>query len=278
MMRLAPAVLAGSVLHLSAGAAFPASVEITILVTTASEPAVGVPARVYRKSATTEEVHHVDTDDNGMATIFEGMCTADIQYRIEAQANMRFRSRRTWRPCQSPDPISFVVQSTGVSVITQEFLNGSIPQGVRVPQSYAQILEELKGSIDDEQWGAASKLSSQLAAQYRAVNLADEGNVFSEISLWSTMTYAEAKFGDEVGTDFVYFQTGTGVDAHVAAMMTDEGGKLVRRLQADCGVAVDGVVGWQTMTCLPGGADYTLPAEVLDLRKLGLEMNTSSSE
>ncbi|ESX62627.1 hypothetical protein X760_04445 [Mesorhizobium sp. LSHC422A00] len=64
------------------------TVTVSIAVTTNSTPPVGVPAHIYRKSASTDEKLVTDTD--GKAMVSEVICSADVQYRAEALALIRF--------------------------------------------------------------------------------------------------------------------------------------------------------------------------------------------
>ncbi|RUU06245.1 hypothetical protein EOD23_14295 [Mesorhizobium sp. USDA-HM6] len=126
-----------------------------------------------------------------------------------------------------------------------------------VPQGYEPLFMDLRKSVDDEQWGAVAKLSSQLAAQYRSAGRKDEASTFAEIALAGTASYAASRLPDANKAPDILLQSDLGLNGQV--LLSPDAKKAVANLQTSCGVATDGVVGWKTMGCLPGGDSYTLP-------------------
>ncbi|TPN86427.1 hypothetical protein FJ987_09700 [Mesorhizobium sp. CU2] len=221
-------------------------------------PSVGVPAHIYRKTSTTTEQLATDTDDEGKATLSEAACSADVQYRVEALSLIRYpRGRIRWESCRVTGPIVFLLSSSGVSSRTSTFLEGKIPDGWLVPQGYDVLFTDLRKSVDAKQWGAVAKLSSQLAAQYRSAGRKDEASTFAEIALAGTAGYAASHLPDENNVSDSLLQFGFGANDEV--LLSPDAKKAVANLQTSCGLATDGVVGWKTMSCLPGGDGYTLP-------------------
>ncbi|RWD45894.1 MAG: hypothetical protein EOS36_32105 [Mesorhizobium sp.] len=234
------------------------AVAVSISVTSNGTPPVGIPSHIYRKTSTTAEELATDTDGEGKATLSETTCSADVQYRVEALALIRYpRGRIKWESCRATGPIVFLLSSSGVSSRTSIFLDGKIPNGWVVPQGYEPLFLDLRKSVDDEQWGTVAKLSSQLAAQYRSGGRKEEASTFAEIALAGTAGYAASRLPDESHIPDVLVQPDAGLNGQV--LLSPEAKKAVANLQTSCGLATDGVVGWKTMGCLPGGDGYTLP-------------------
>ncbi|WP_192181185.1 peptidoglycan-binding domain-containing protein [Mesorhizobium amorphae] len=239
------------------------TITVSIVVTTNTTPPVGVPSHIYRKTAATEEQLITDTDDYGKATLSEKDCSADVQYRVQALALIRFpRSRIRWEPCRVTGQIVFLVASSGVSSNTENFLNGKIPKGWAVPQGYEPVFGDLRKAVAEEQWGVAAKLSSQLADRYRSAGLKDEASTFAEIALAGTAVYATSQQPDGGSTipDTFLQPKDPNATSGSEVLLSPDAKKAVADFQSSCGLQTDGVVGWKTMGCLPGGSGYTLPS------------------
>ncbi|MER9564795.1 peptidoglycan-binding domain-containing protein [Mesorhizobium sp. M0571] len=237
------------------------SITVSFAVTTNDKPPVGVPAHIYRKTATMPEQLATDTDDEGKATLPEAACSADVQYRAEALARIRFpRGRVRWESCRLAGPIVFKVSSSGVSSKTEDFLSGKIPDGWVVPQDYEPVFVDLRKAIDEERWGVAAKLSSQLADRYRSAGLRNEAGTFAEIALAGTAVYATSQLPDDNALDALLKPKDPKATFETETLLSPFAKKAVADFQSSCGLPTDGIVGWQTMGCLPGGAGYTLPS------------------
>ena len=149
--------------------------------------------------------------------------------------------------------------STGLSKQTEAFLNQDFPPDWKVPTSYKFAISEMLAAQKDGQWGVSAKIGSQLAAQFRKAGFDNQALVFGELSVASTGIYAieSGSFAENV----VEILDTTGSDA--VPKLTFESKIAVAEFQAACGTSPDGTIGWQTMSCLPGGSGYKLPAAIL---------------
>jgi len=239
------------------------TITVSIAVTTNTTPPVGVPSHIYRKTAATEEKLITDTDDDGKATLSETACSADVQYRVEALARIRFpKGRIRWESCRVTGQIVFLVSSSGVSANTESFLSGRIPEGWVVPKNYEPVFGDLRKAVEAQQWGVATKLSSQLAYQYRSAGLKGEASTFAEIALAGTAVYASSQLPDDskiIPDTFLKPKDSTATYGD-EVVLSGDAKKAVADFQSSCGLEADGVIGWKTMSCLPGGTGYTLPS------------------
>ncbi|ESX62626.1 hypothetical protein X760_04440 [Mesorhizobium sp. LSHC422A00] len=146
--------------------------------------------------------------------------------------------------------------------MTETFLSGKIPEGWVVPQGYEPVFANLRTAVDEEQWGAAAKLSSQLADQYRSAGYRDEASTFAEIALAGTAGYATTQFpnADDHSVEALLKPKNPKAAFNSEILMSRYAKQAVAEFQTSCGLRTDGIVGWETMGCLPGGADYTLPS------------------
>jgi hypothetical protein len=260
----------------SMGSALAQTVSVSIAVETTGTPPVGVPAHIYRKTSSTAEQLVTDTDDEGKATLSETTCSADVQYRVEALALIRYpRGRLRWESCRLTGQIVFLLSSSGVSSKTESFLSGKIPDGWVVPEGYEPVFADLRKAVADEKWGVVAKLSSQLANQYRSAGRNDEARTFAEIALAGTAGYATSQLpGNDVVHTLLEPQGFDGTP-HSGTQLSPFAKKAVADFQTSCGLPTDGIVGWQTMGCLPGGSGYTLPSvAIVPFENLAIKPNT----
>jgi len=232
---------------------------VSIAVTTSDESPVGVAAHIYRKVASSPEELVADTDDEGKATVSETACSPDVQYRAEAIIPFPKTGLR-WEPCRLTGQIVFVVSPSAVSKSTEGFLKGKIPDGWVVPQGYEPVFVELRQAVASEQWGAAAKLSSKLADQYRSAGLRREANSFVEIALAGAASYAASQLPGSEVLDTLLKPKNPGATFDNGVRLSPLAKKAVANFQTSCGLQADGIVGSQTMHCLPGGEGYNLPS------------------
>ena len=252
------------------------TITVSIAVMTNGKPPVGVPAHIYRKTASTSEQLITDTDDEGKAAIPEAVCSADVQYRVEALLPIRFpQGRLRWESCRITGQIVFLLTPSGVSKNTERFLSGQIPDGWVVPQGYEPVFVELRQAVASEQWGVAAKLRSQLADQYRSAGRKDEANTFAEIALAGTASYATSQLPDSDAIDTFLKPKNPNATFDSEIRLSPFAKKAVTEFQKSRGLPTDGIVGWQTMGRLPGGAGYTLPdVAVVPFENLVVKPNT----
>ncbi|MCO5163777.1 MAG: hypothetical protein M9939_21840 [Mesorhizobium sp.] len=260
-MRTATVLFSASValgiLHVQSSRAeetAPTAVNVTIKVYSARNRTLAVPSKVYRKKLGGSKEFLANTNSDGVLQHREPECDF-VYYAAESLHPNVFPLREDWRQCSSNSVIDFAMAPSGVSQTAFMLLEGQTPEGFVLPQGYDVVLQELKEAQDRQEWGAVAKLSSHLAAQYRAAGYASEANAFSEISLATAAQIAAPQTTDSVSSPLLT------ADKHGTPILTLQASKYLKAFQQECGIPVDGQVGWTTMGCLPGGAGYTLPKE-----------------
>jgi hypothetical protein len=236
------------------------SVEVKLKVHSSSETGVGVPALIFRKKLGAVEEDLGSTDENGDITVYDTDCLPTTGYRAHSTQPMVFpNGKPRWKPCLSGQTIEIAIKATGFSTATLDFLKDGAPSDWVVPANYKGAIAELLAAQAKGEWGVSAKLGSQLADQFRAAGYDNQAAVFSELSLGATGIYAvEQSENSDVGTVILKaWKNGN------SSVLTDHSKLAVAELQTDCGVPSDGVAGWKTMGCLPGGRGYKLPLEII---------------
>jgi hypothetical protein len=236
------------------------SVSVKLRVFSRANPEVGVPATIFRKKPAIAIEEMGTTDGNGEITVFDTDCSPTTSYRAMSTQQAIFPDGpAVWTPCTLDRPIEISIASTGLSSITEAFLNNKAPTDWKIPRSYEGAIAELLAAQAAEQWGVSAKIGSQLAYQFNAAGLDQQAKVFGEISIASTGIYA-MKESSAALTIKTILEASDGVKG---VKLTPESRKLIAALQESCGTEPDGIVGWTTMNCLPGGKGYKLPSQIL---------------
>ena len=225
-----------------------------------ANPNIGVPSTILRKKPATPVEDLGVTNGKGEITVFDTDCIPTTSYRaVSTQQAIFPDGKPDWKPCFPGKPIEISIVSSGLSAKTEAFITNGIPADWKVPVSYEKAVGTLLAAQEEEQWGVAAKLGSQLSYQFRAAGLSEEALVFGEISMASTVIYALKE------SDAVYSGMSILDNSQVGyyPKLSEETKLAVTKFQAACGAEPDGNIGWKTMSCLPGGNGYKLPSEIL---------------
>lgn len=230
------------------------AVNVTIKVYSARNRSLAVPAKVYRKKLGGDKEYLANTNAEGVLQHREPECDF-VYYSAESLHPNVFPLREDWQQCSKDSVLDFALAPSGVSETALMLLEGQTPDNFVLPPGYDVALQQLKEAQDGQEWGAVAKLSSHLAAQYRAAGYTNEANAFSEISLATAAHIAAPQTTDTISGPLV------ASDKHGTPILTLQASKYLKAFQQECGIQADGQVGWTTMSCLPGGAGYMLPKE-----------------
>lgn len=159
------------------------------------------------------------------------------------------------------EPLPMTAYQENLSDAARAFLDGNPASGWLTPTGYGPVFASISDLVRDGKPGAAAKTANQLAAIYTRAGRLTEAAVFREVTAVITAAHALREVDAPADTQILL----PGRYGFTIAL-TREARQAVRAMQRACGTGADGIIGWRTLGCLPGGSGYVLPQVI---RKAG---------